>query len=517
MSPQLPALHHQFLASVRAWPGRQAVREPGGASLTYAELDVLSARVRDFLQASGVRPGDRVGIHTHKTIDTLASLLGALRAGATYVPIDPLSPPWRAAYILNDCTVRALIAESVLLDAMAGEGGAPAGASVLRLPQVGGGTGLEAALSDVRPHGRDESPPETQLAYILYTSGSTGKPKGVMISHRAALDFVNWCSSVFEPTEQDRFSSHAPFHFDLSILDLFVPLKHGASVTLIGEELGKEPQKLAAAMADARFTIWYSTPSILSLLAKYGRLEQHDFSSIQKILFAGEVFPVPALRGLTEMLPGRRYFNLYGPTETNVCTWYEVPLPIPPDRTDPYPIGWVCQHYRSRTVDPDGVDVPAGEKGELLIAGPGVLSGYWNLPEREAEAFLVDGNGTRWYRTGDLVVEREGGVFVYHGRRDRMVKRRGYRIELGEIEAGLATFPKVKEVAVVSFPDPESGVRIKAFLATTDGSKPSVIELKKFCAERLPPYMVPDTFGVLPALLRTSTAKIDYQGLKALG
>jgi amino acid adenylation domain-containing protein len=464
-----------------------------------------------------VQPGDRVGIHTHKTIDTLAALIGALRCGAAYVPVDPLSPSWRAAYILNDCTVRAVIAESAFVEALEAEGGVPAGATVLSLARVGGGAGLEAALGASVPPGRDISPPGESLAYILYTSGSTGKPKGVMISHQAALDFVDWCSAVFAPTEEDRFSSHAPFHFDLSILDLFVPLKHGAAVTLIGEELGKEPKKLAAAMAEAQFTIWYSTPSILSLLAKYGRLDQYDFSSIRQILFAGEVFPVPALRVLTELLPAPRYFNLYGPTETNVCTWFEVPTPIDATRAEPYPIGRVCAHYRARVVDLEGQEVRPGETGELLIAGPGVMSGYWNLPEREAEAFLVEPSGTRWYRTGDLVVEQEGGVYVYHGRRDRMVKRRGYRIELGEIEAGLAAFPAVKEVAVIALPDPESGVRIKAYLASTDGSRPSVIELKRFCAERLASYMAPDAFGVLPALPRTSTDKIDYQGLRALG
>ncbi len=145
------------------------------------------------------------------------------------------------------------------------------------------------------------------------------------------------------------------------------------------------------------------------------------------------------------------------------------------------------------------------------------MSGYWNLPDRNAQAFLPDPDGVAWYKTGDLVVEEADGVYLFHGRRDRMVKRRGYRVELGEIEAGLAAHATVREVAVVALPDAASGVRIKAYLSSRDGLRPSIIELKRYCTERLPRYMIPDLFGFLDALPRTSTDKIDYQSLKAMG
>jgi amino acid adenylation domain-containing protein len=350
------------------------------------------------------------------------------------------------------------------------------------------------------------------LAYILYTSGSTGKPKGVMLTHRAARCFIDWCTGEFRPAPEDVYSSHAPLHFDLSIHDVFVSLKHGARLVLIGEELGKDPMKLATVIADKGITIWYSTPSILSLLAGYGKLNRLDFAALRLVLFAGEVFPVPQLRAFTTLLPRPRYYNLYGPTETNVCTYYEVPLPVPEERTEPYPIGRMCPPLRCRVVDSQGRDVPTGTEGELVVAGPGVMVGYWNLPEQNGRAFLIDPDGDRWYRTGDLVVEQVDGGYVFHGRLDRMVKRRGYRIELGEIESGLSGHPAIAEVAVVATSN-ERGVHLRACVVPRAGAELGVIALKRFSAEALPRYMVPDSFEFLEALPRTSTDKIDYQAL----
>jgi acyl-coenzyme A synthetase/AMP-(fatty) acid ligase len=226
----------------------------------------------------------------------------------------------------------------------------------------------------------------------------------------------------------------------------------------------------------------------------------------------------PVLREQREVVarwPGKRWFNLYGPTETNVCTYYEVVPPIPDDRVEPYPIGRTCENLRSLVVDADDEPVAAGEEGELLIAGPNVMSGYWNLPERNAAAFLVDSAGEQWYRTGDLVVLGPDGDHVFHGRRDRMVKRRGYRIELGEIEAGLATHPELREVAVVADRAPTGDVRIVAVLALRGERRPSTIELRQYCVEHLPRYMTPDQFEFVAAIPRTSTDKIDYQTLVA--
>ncbi|HUF29966.1 MAG TPA: amino acid adenylation domain-containing protein [Gemmatimonadaceae bacterium] len=511
----------RFAAAATRWPGRTAVEDPPTGAVTYAELDALSDRVRDRLIANGVRRGDRVGVYMRKSIDAVAALLGAMKAGAAYVPVDASAPAWRSAYILHDCAVGLTFIDRELLEAWGAEldklGDRPPS---IALDGAGDGRALRAALDildaeqGTAPRGEVRGEID-DLAYILYTSGSTGKPKGVMLSHRNALTFVDWCAAEMAPVASDRFSSHAPFHFDLSILDLYLPLTHGATMVLIGADVGKAPVALAALIAERMLTVWYSTPSILTMLVQYGKLSRHDLSSLRLVLFAGEVFPVKHLRALQQAVPAPRYLNLYGPTETNVCTWYEVAERIPDERTEPYPIGRVCPPLRARVVDIDGTDVAVGEEGELCIAGPGVMHGYWNLPERTAQAFLPDSGVEQWYRTGDLVVDDGFGSYTFVGRRDRMVKRRGYRIELGEIEAGLYRHECVEEAAVIALHDGEGNVRIKAFLRCVGGT-PSVIELKQFCADALPTYMVPDAFEIRDALPKTTTDKIDYQRLQEI-
>jgi amino acid adenylation domain-containing protein len=514
-------LQQYLVESARRFPDRDAVGEAAASPVSYAGLDALSDRLRDRLSRIGVAPGDRVGLFLPKSVDSVAAIFGILKRGAAYVPADPTAPATRAAYILADCGVKAVVVDArlsgALAEALRAEGASP---ELLVLDEVGGGRGLDARLAqldaeDAAPAVPTHASGPDDLAYVLYTSGSTGKPKGVMLSHRNATSFVEWCSDSFSPRTDDCFSSHAPFHFDLSILDLYVPVKHGARLVLIPEDVGKDPSGLAALIAETRITVWYSTPAILAMLAEYGKLETRDYGALRIVLFAGEVFPIVHLRATQEKLPHPAYFNLYGPTETNVCTYHPIPSEIPPDRTEPFPIGRVCSQLEGRVVDADGADVAPGDEGELLIRGPNVMQGYWNLPEQSAAGFLGDDPATRWYRTGDLVVDEGGGVLRYVGRRDRMVKKRGFRIELGEIEACLYRHPDVSGAAAVALQSDE-GVRIVAHLATRDGERISIIALKRFCTEHLPGYMVPDAFRFHESLPKTSTDKIDYQGLEKL-
>lgn len=500
-------LHHLLEASARSHANRTAVVDPGAATLTYRELNERSSAVCQLLSRAGVRQGDRVGVCAHKSTGVVASIFGILKAGAAYIPVDPTAPMSRIAYIFGDCLVRAIVVERALLE------GLRAGFPDIELPLLAeispelvlaGGPGANAGEG-----------PHPDLAYILYTSGSTGKPKGVMVSHSVSLSFVNWASDTFQPAESDVFSNHSPFHFDLSILDLYTSIKHGARVVLIGDELGKQPAALAELIASQEISIWYSTPAILRLLLEFGKLERFSYPKLRTVLFAGEVFPTKHLRELKRIWSTQRFFNLYGPTETNVCTFYEIPAHIPEDRTEPYPIGAACAHCRTRVSDPNGNEVPPGQEGELYIAGGSVMLGYWNLPEQNQKAFYRDSSGTTWYKTGDVVVEQDG-IFLFRGRRDRMVKRRSYRVELGEIEAALYRHPLISEAAVIATPDEENGVLITAFYSCSGPQRPSLIELKSFCNANLPKYMIPDRFSLQPQLPKTSTDKIDYQSLRAL-
>ncbi len=515
----MQTLHGLLHASAQAFPERIAVRDPErDTEISYRDLDAMSNSLRNQLERIGVGTGDRVGICAPKSIGTVAALFGAMKAGGAYVPVDYSAPVARNAFIFRNCTVKALVVDRSLVDPLVSEFG-------LAAP-------LEDELIDIRAFGADlvllrgpnwaeaaEPPvnvaPPDGLSYILYTSGSTGLPKGVMHSHSTALAFVDWCSSVFKPGEEDRFSSHAPFHFDLSILDLYVPLKHGATLVLVGEEVGKQPLRLASLIADEKITAWYSTPSILRLLVEHGKMERHDFPALRIVNFAGEVFPIKYLRATMAVWPHPRYFNLFGPTETNVCTFYEVTDVLPEEREEPLPIGKPCSDDRCKVMDADDREVPPGEPGELYVADGSVMLGYWNLPERNATAFYLDHDGTTWYKTGDIVEEGADGDYIFRGRRDRMVKRRGYRVELGEIEAALYRHSDLAEAAVIALSN-GGDVHIKAFVAWAGEGTPSIIAMKRYCSETLPIYMIPDSFSFQESLPKTSTDKVDYQRLKAL-
>lgn len=510
-----PHLCRYLEESARRFPERLAAADAAGNTLTYRELNERAERLAGFLAAHGVSPGDRVGLALPKTIDALTAVFGILKIRAAYVPVDCGGPADRLRSILQDCQVRALFldsrrleladtAETVILAGLTG--GEPP-----RLPAGNLFTWNQAlqhlpAACDTSLRNADE------LAYILYTSGSTGVPKGVMLTHRNATSYVDWCSDVFAPTEGDRFSSHAPFHFDLSILDIYVPIKHGASVWLIPDELGKNPKELARFITASKITVWYSTPAILALLEEFGALDRLDCSSLRLVLFAGEVFPVKQLRRVVGHWPAPDYYNLYGPTETNVCTFALISKPIPEERTAPYPIGWPCSHCAALVLDQEGQPAGPREEGLLHIAGPSVFSGYWGRPTESAAGF-VERDGIRWYNTGD-VVKREGkSGFIYVGRRDRMIKKRGYRIELGEVESCLYRHPAIREVAAVAISNSETGVRIVACVASSEAGRPSIVELKTFCNRGLPSYMNPDIFVFMDNLPRTSTNKVDSQAL----
>jgi amino acid adenylation domain-containing protein len=516
----------QLLERAAAWrPDHPAVEDESGRRLSYAELLRSADRVATRLSRWGTGRGDRVGLWLPKGLEAVAAIHGVLRAGAAYVPVDPTGPAVRSAAILAAAGVKAAVVGAALAPGLraAWSGGSP----LPRLILVGAEAAPPGAIApgdapwaevvaDDAPAPLDPPRAADDLAYILFTSGSTGQPKGVMLSHANAHTFLDWCARALGPFEQDdRFSAHAPLHFDLSVFDLFMSCRSAATLVLIGERLGKDPVRLCDFLAERRIRVWYSAPSILALLVGYGDVDRLGGAEPRLVLFAGEVFPIAALRRLRTAWPAARMWNLYGPTETNVCTAYPIPATIPADRQAPYPIGRVCRPLRARVVDAHGRAVSPGTIGELVIAGPGVMRGYFGQPELTERAFLRDDDGTHWYRTGDLVSDDGTGCYEFHGRGDRMVKKRGYRIELGEIESALYRHEGVDRAGVVARAD-DSGVAIEAFVALKPGAKKSIIAMKRHCAVYLPHYMVPDAITFLEGLPVTSSDKVDYPRLKSL-
>lgn len=471
---------YQLLENSAAQFPDQLALVHGELRITFKDLNATAETIATQLKRLVVTKGNRVAISSPKSITAVASLFGILKADAAYVPVDFSSPIERNKFIVRDCEVSALILTKELFQHFKEEF-----SFVAEL-----GENLVLAKNNTV----DLKPSPNDLAYVLYTSGSTGRPKGVMVAHEGALEFINWSSDVFKPNASDRFSSHAPFHFDLSIFDLYVSVKHGATLVLIKEDVAKQPLLLAQLIADEKITCWYSTPSSLMMLAEYGKMEKYNYSNLRTVLFAGEVFPLPKFKLLKTKIPFANYFNLYGPTETNVCTYYPVPEKI----ETVMPIGKVCEHYLAKVVD-----------DELLISGKGVMLGYWNVPK---DNFYVDEHKGIWYKTGDLV-EEKNGEFIFKGRRDRMVKRNGYRIELDEIETGLNKHEGIALAAVVGSINSEEQMEITAFVVMKNGKEKSTIKMKEYCMNHLPSYMLPNNIRFVDDLPYTSSNKVDYQKL----
>jgi acyl-coenzyme A synthetase/AMP-(fatty) acid ligase len=272
-------------------------------------------------------------------------------------------------------------------------------------------------------------------------------------------------------------------------------------------------------MADEKLTVWYSIPYALIQLLERGTLGDRDLSSLRWILFAGEVMPTKHLRRLLEAFPGARFSNLYGPTETNVCTYYHVP-PLPPDLEEPIPIGRPCANVESLILDRDDKPVPPGEEGELLIRGGVVMRGYWGRPDLNERGFYRRGMfGGHYedifYRTGDLVQRLPDGNLKYLGRKDRQIKSRGYRIELDEIEVAMLSHPEVEEAAAFPVSDGQGSNLIEAAVTAKGGAPIDGDQVLNHVAERLPPYAVPNKLSVLDRFPRTSTGKINRRELQA--
>lgn len=508
-------------SAAERYPDHDAIRF-SSQGITYADLATRANSVAKTLRQQGVRRGDRVGVYMNKDLEAIAAVYGIMKAGAAYVPLDPFAPVARLSYMIRDCGIHCLITKPLKLH------------EVQQVTQ--GETGLECVIGledddlalpaiswDDVLNVPGDSPPdvgtiEQDLAYILYTSGSTGDPKGIMHTHRSGLTFAEWGVATYGLRHEDRLSNHAPFHFDLSTFDFFAGAVAGATTVIIPEALTKFPVNLSKLIQEERISVWYSVPFALIQLLMRGAMERFDLQSLRWVLFAGEPFPTKHLRPLMRALPHARFSNLYGPTETNVCTYYNVP-PLPEDSNEPIPIGKVCANAEALVVDDDDQPLPAGEVGELLIRSPLVMRGYWGQPEMTERGFfrrpVFSGYEDVFYRTGDLVELQANGNYKYLGRKDRQIKTRGYRVELDEVEVALLSNTGVEEAAVYPVPDGEGSNLIEAAVTAKPGTTLDTAVLVNHVSEQLPPYAVPVQITVMEKFPRTSTGKINRRRLRS--
>jgi amino acid adenylation domain-containing protein len=496
--PDSDLLHEWLRESAAARPDAVALIEEERET-TFAELFAQAQSLALRFCECGIEPRDRIVLALPKSSDAIVAVFASLLAGAIYVPIHPRWPRERLDAVLAECGARLLIdgdgARPRILDLLTGATIAwPAQtareADPARVPQV----------SPLRPGRLPLMRPE-DTALILFTSGSTGQPKGVELSHRAVSAFVRWTAREFQIASTDRIACPSPLGFDLSTFDIFNMALRGATAVLVPDNIAWMPRFLVQFLRQARISCWYSVPSILAGMLREGGMAAHSYPDLRLILFAGEVFPAPALAKLLAAVPHALCANLYGPTETNVVTW----CPVPPgfDGSQPLPIGRPCPYAAVRIDE---------SSGELLAGGDSLMRGYWNRPDETARR-MVTLDGVLYYRTGDRISVAPNGCYLFIGRLDRQVKRRGFRIELGEIESALLSHEDILEAAVVAVEDGQKGVVIAAFLRLSALGAVALADLKAFCGRRLPPYMLPDRIIFLDAIAKGNRGKTDYLAL----
>ena len=519
---------------LQLWVRRHAEARPeapalrlGEQRVSYGDLERASNRVANLLAAAGCQRGDRVGLLIPKSPAAVVAMLGVLKAGAIYVPLDPGAPVARLAGILEQCDDRWLLAAGdtgVQVDLLTAALARP-GADRLRVGWLGGGA--EPAVSRTMFLEADvASAPESRLAphtspsdpaHILFTSGSTGVPKGVVITHANVWHFVQWAVRYFGIEATDKNSGHSPLHFDLSTFDIYGALAAGAELVMIPPDLSLLPHRLARLIRDAELTQWFSVPSVLNYMAKFDAVRDGDFPHLKRLMWCGEVFPTPSLIHWMKRVPHAAFTNLYGPTETTIASSFHTVTQCPASEDEVIPIGRACAGEELLVLDEDRLPLPPGEQGDLYIAGVGLSPGYWRDRERTQAAFTLrprtSNPDDRIYRTGDRAVLGADGLVRFCGRTDHQIKTRGYRVELGEVETALHALGTLRECAVVAAPGAAVDTMICCGYVPLQGLRPTPMDLREALARVLPSYMLPARWLELEALPATSNGKIDRRAL----
>ncbi|ARV58892.1 hypothetical protein BZZ01_09835 [Nostocales cyanobacterium HT-58-2] len=472
--------------------------------LTYRELNARANQLAHYLQTLGVGPEVHVGICAERSVEMLVGLLGILKAGGVYIPLDPAYPQQRLALMLNDAPVPVVLTQQRLVETLANHS-----AQLVC---------LDSDWAAITTHSTQNFTTEVSienLAYTIYTSGSTGTPKGVMISHQALCNHMLWMRTTWPLTTADKVLHKTSISFDASGWELYAPLIAGAQLVMAQPQGHKDSVYLVEAITQHEITILQLVPSMLQMLLTQPTLEK--CRCLRSVYCGGEPLPLELYKSFASRLDAQLY-NLYGPTETciDVTSWtcesksqrWTVPIGRPIANTQLY------------VLDQQGLLAPIGIAGELYIGGVGLARGYLNQFELTAQKFIPNPYsnkpGERLYKTGDLVCYQPDGTLKYLGRLDNQVKIRGYRIELGEIEIILSQHPGIREVVVLARENLHGEKRLVAYLVANQQPAPSIDELRHFLKEKLPEYMMPSSFLVLKTLPLTPNGKVDHHALSKL-
>ena len=484
-----------FEEVVRLHPDKTAVVAPDG-SLTFEELNRQANRVARWLLDQGVGPESRVGVFLERSTRAIVAILGVLKSGAAYVPLDPTYPEDRLRHMLQDSQAQVVLTQASLADRL-GDLGAVSFCLDDRADEL-------SRYADDNPH-RNLSP--ENLAYIIYTSGSTGLPKGVAVPHRGLPNLIATILRDFAIEAESKVLEFASFSFDASVAEIFEGLLAGATIYVVDRDTAMSPEALAEYIRENRITVATLPPAVLRLLPNDG------LDHLKTLISAGETCPWEVAE---RWWNGRRFLNGYGPTEVTVgCNWQVVKERLPEAKTAP--VGRSIHGARVFVLDARLRPVPVGAVGEVYVAGVGVARGYLNRPDLTAERFLpnpfADREGERMYRTGDLARVLANGSLEIVGRADFQVKVRGYRIELGEIESVLSHHPSVQEAAVKAWDSENGDKQLVAYVVPAEGAELDVDALRDFLKAELPDYMIPAAFVRLESMPLTPNRKIDRRAL----
>ena len=497
-------LPEMFRAQARSTPEATAVEDQNGARLTYAELDQQSEELARRLRQVNVGPESIVAVLIDRCAAMVVALLGVVKSGAAYLPLDPANPAERLRFMLADSQASVILTKQNFLEVLPEHE-----AIVICVDAEHESVATETEMAEISPE---------NLAYVIYTSGSTGVPKGVLVTNRGLANYLRWASEAYESQQGSGAVVHSPLGFDLTVTSLWLPLISGRCVLLVGEGVGVIEDLAQSLTGEEEFTLLKLTPAHLEPLGAELSQRSATAGGVRRLIVGGEALHAEQLRWWSEHAPETLVVNEYGPTETVVgCCVYE--RAAGELAAGAVPIGRPIANTKLYVLDAGLELVPEGVWGELHVGGAGVSRGYLNRADLTAERFVPDAfsniPGARLYKTGDIVRWTREHQLEYAGRADGQIKIRGYRIETGEVEVVLRTHSQIRNAVVVAR-DNANSKQLISYLVAADGAELSAGELREYLRSRLPEYMIPERFLTLEELPLTVNGKVDRLALSQL-